>query len=174
MKLKTKICCTIGPQSHDVPGIIKLLDAGMGIARFNMSHGDAKTNNVMIRRFNEAKKLRPYKTCALMLDLRGREIRQCQRTEPEEGIRFEMGETAKVREDRCVTGSSTKEVIQVDSAAMMAAVRPGDLVSFEDGNLHAVVLEVAEDEIRVQFKEAGVLTQGKKVRINGALSLIHI
>ena len=51
---------------------------------------------------------------------------------------------------------------------MMAAVRPGDLVSFEDGNLHAVVLEVAEDEIKVQFKEAGVLTQGKKVRINGA------
>ena len=69
-----------------------------------------------------------------------------------------MGETVKVREDRCVAGASTKEVIQVDSAAMMAAVRPGDLVSFEDGNLHAVVLEVAEDEIRVQFKEAGVLT----------------
>ena len=51
---------------------------------------------------------------------------------------------------------------------MMAAVRPGDLISFEDGKLHAVVLEVAEDEIKCQFKEAGVVTQSKKVRINGA------
>jgi pyruvate kinase len=41
---------------------------------------------------------------------------------------------------------------------MMAAVRPGDLISFEDGKLHAVVLAVAEDEIKVQFKEAGVVT----------------
>ena len=115
MKLKTKICCTIGPASQDVPGIIKLLDAGMGLARFNMSHGDSKKNNTMIRKFYEAKKLRPYKTCAMILDLSGREIRQCSATEPEEGIRFEMGETVKIREDRCVTGKSTKDIIQVDS-----------------------------------------------------------
>jgi len=44
---------------------------------------------------------------------------------------------------------------------MMKAVRPGDLVSFEDGKLQAVVLEVAEDEIKVQFKEAGTITSGK-------------
>ena len=79
-----------------------------------------------------------------------------------------MGETAKVREDRYVTGASTKEIIQVDSQAMMKAVRPGDLVSFEDGTIQAVVLEVAEDEIKVQFKEAGVLTGGKSVRVCGA------
>lgn len=114
-KLKTKIACTIGPACNEVPGIIKLFDAGMTIARFNMSHGDKKKNATMIRRFYEAKKLRPYKTCAMMLDLRGREIRQCQTTEPAEGIQFQMGETARVREDRYVTGASTKEIIQVDS-----------------------------------------------------------
>ena len=41
---------------------------------------------------------------------------------------------------------------------MMTAVRPGDLVSFEDGTIQAVVLEVAEDEIKVQFKEPGTIT----------------
>lgn len=168
MKLKTKIACTIGPSSSDVPGIIKLFDAGMGLARFNISHGDKKKNATMIRRYFEAKKLRPYKTCAMMLDLRGREIRQCKTTEPPEGIRFEIGEVAKIREDRYVTGASTHEFIQVDNQQMMKAVRPGDLVSFEDGTLQAVVLEVAEDEIKVQFKEAGVLTQGKSVRIQGS------
>ena len=32
---------------------------------------------------------------------------------------------------------------------MMKAVRPGDLISFEDGKLSAVILEVAAEEIKV-------------------------
>jgi len=83
----------------------------MGMVRFNVSHGDRKKNMTMIRRYFEAKKLRPYKTCALMLDLRGREIRTCKTTDPPEGIRYEMGETAKVREDRYVTGASCHDTI---------------------------------------------------------------
>ena len=79
-----------------------------------------------------------------------------------------MGETARVREDRYVTGATTKEIIQVDGRQMMKAVRPGDLVSFEDGKLQAVIVEVAEDEIKVQFKESGTVTQNKSVRISGS------
>ena len=45
----------------------------------------------MIRKFFEARKLRPYKTCAMVLDLRGREIRGCPRTSPAEGVYYEMG-----------------------------------------------------------------------------------
>ena len=32
------------PASCEVPGIIKLMDAGMTMARFNMSHGKAKVS----------------------------------------------------------------------------------------------------------------------------------
>ena len=58
----------------------------------------------MIRKFFEAKRLRPYKTCAMVLDVRGREIRSCARTEPAEGISYMMGETAKIRSDGFLTG----------------------------------------------------------------------
>lgn len=132
-----------------------------------MSHGSKKANDTMVRKYFQAKKLRPYKTCALMLDLRGREIRQCKVTEPKEGVKFELGEKCKVREDRYVTGASTKEIIQVDSQQIMKCVRPGDLISFEDGTLDALVLEVTEDEIVIQFKNAGVITGNKSVRISG-------
>ena len=130
-----------------MPDIIRLMDAGMSMARFNMSHGNPKVsksfllckhqilvirllliavtnlltnscvlhdlqdNARLIRKFFEARKLRPFKTCALTLDLRGREIRACPRTEPAEGVKFEMGETTRVRSDEFHSGKSTHDCI---------------------------------------------------------------
>ena len=65
----------------------------------------------MIRKFFEARRLRPYKTCAMVLDVRGRSIRSCPRSEPAEGVYFEMGETTRIRFDEYHTGASTKECI---------------------------------------------------------------
>ena len=77
----------------------------------------------------------------MTLDLRGREIRCCARTEPKEGVYFEMGEITRIRSDEFHSGASTHDCIQVDSAYLPRAVRPSDDIRFEDGNLNAVVLE---------------------------------
>ena len=75
--------------------------------------------------------------------------------------------TARVRSDGFLSGSSTGEVIQVDNESLPKAVRPGDNISFEGGNLNAVVLSTEMDEIKVQFKEAGHLFGSNKVFIPG-------
>ena len=38
-KFKTRIVCTLGPVSRDVPKLEEMLRKGMNIARFNFSHG---------------------------------------------------------------------------------------------------------------------------------------
>ena len=38
-KRKTKIVCTLGPQSRSVDMLERLLKDGMNVARFNFSHG---------------------------------------------------------------------------------------------------------------------------------------
>jgi pyruvate kinase len=121
----------------------------------------------LIRKFFEARKLRPNSTCAMALDLRGREIRACPRTLPEEGVRFEMGTTAMVRSDNFFSGASTQTCIQIDNADLPKAIRPGDDISFDCGQLRAVVLECEQDCIKVQFKESGTLRQGGSVLIPG-------
>lgn len=121
----------------------------------------------MIRKYFEAKKLRPYKTCAMVLDMRGREIRCCKTTEPAEGVHFEMGETTFIKSNEFLTGASTHDCIQVDNENLPKAVRPGDDIAFEDGTLRAVVLETELDSVKIQFKEAGTLKQGNSVFIPG-------
>ncbi len=101
----------------------------------------------------------------MTLDLRGREIRCCARTEPAEGVYFEMGETTRIRSDEFHSGASNHDCIQVDSSSLPRAVRPGDNISFEEGNLNAVVLETEQDSVKIQFRDAGLLTQGKQVII---------
>jgi len=55
--------------------MVKLIDAGMCVARLNLSHGAQKDNLKLLRHYKQARRLRPHRTCALMLELRGREIR---------------------------------------------------------------------------------------------------
>lgn len=49
-----------------------------------------QTNARLLRQYNEAKKLRPHKTCALMMQLRGREIRTSD-VNQKEGVQIKSG-----------------------------------------------------------------------------------
>ena len=55
MKKKTKIVCTMGPNTDNEETLRKLILAGMDIARFNFSHGSYDEQK---RRMDMVKKLR--------------------------------------------------------------------------------------------------------------------
>jgi len=55
--------------------LTKMLDAGMNVARLNFSHGDHVSHGKSLDNLRAALKQRPDKTCAIMLDTKGPEIR---------------------------------------------------------------------------------------------------
>ena len=84
-----------------------------------------------------------------MLDVVGRNIKTSAESSPPEGIHFELGSTTYLTNNGFLTDSSNEQAIQVDSPDLPKAVRPGDLISFNDGGFGAVVIEVSEDSVKV-------------------------
>lgn len=65
---KTKIVCTIGPSTSSREMIWKLAEAGMNVARLNMSHGDHASHQKTIDRVKEYNSQFDDKVIAIMLD----------------------------------------------------------------------------------------------------------
>ena len=63
------------PACWDIDNLVKMIDAGMNVARLNFSHGDHKTHGQSVENLREALKQRPDKQVAIMLDTKGPEIR---------------------------------------------------------------------------------------------------
>ena len=71
---KTKIVCTMGPQEENIDLLVKLIEAGMDVARFNFSHG---THEEQLQRMEAVRMARQIagKPIAMLLDTKGPEIR---------------------------------------------------------------------------------------------------
>lgn len=65
---KTKIVCTIGPSTSSRDMIWKLAEAGMNVARLNMSHGDHASHHKTIDLVKEYNSQFAERVVAIMLD----------------------------------------------------------------------------------------------------------
>jgi pyruvate kinase len=71
---RAKIVCTLGPAVENIEKVEALIDAGMNVARLNLSHGthkDHKNRLDLVRKVAE-KKQTPV---AVLIDLQGPKIR---------------------------------------------------------------------------------------------------
>jgi len=74
MTRRTKIVATIGPASRDPDVLVRMVEAGMDVARLNFSHGSAEEHAEVARRVREAA-LRAGRNVAVLQDLPGPKLR---------------------------------------------------------------------------------------------------
>ncbi len=74
--IRSKIVCTIGPASSSPTVLDKMLNAGMDVARINMSHGSLEEDRPIIEY------LREKGNCSILVDLPGPKIRLGDISEP--------------------------------------------------------------------------------------------
>lgn len=71
---KTKVVCTMGPNTNDKEVMRKLIQNGMDVARFNFSHGDHEEQKFRMDLLKELREEEHAHT-AILLDTKGPEIR---------------------------------------------------------------------------------------------------
>ncbi|KAI8477220.1 MAG: pyruvate kinase [Monoraphidium minutum] len=99
----TKLVCTIGPVSNDVDTLCELLGAGMSMARFDFSFGDAAFHRVGLDNLRSAVQ-RTRKLCATVMDTLGPEIVVINRSP--EPIALEAGQVVTLTCDAATPASS--------------------------------------------------------------------
>ncbi len=162
---KTKIICTIGPACNNKETILQMIDAGMNVARINMSHGVydelEKTFDIVKAAIKES-----GKNIAILLDTKGPEVRvgvfKNGSAVLEKGKEFSLYKDVREGNENGVSLSFPK---LVDIFYSEGEIAKGRELLLDDGLISLVVKSVTEQAIVCTVKEGGVLKNRKSMNI---------
>lgn len=158
---KTKIVCTIGPSTSSKEMIWKLAEAGMNVARLNMSHGDHASHQKTIDLVKEYNAQFENKVIAIMLDTKGPEVRSGDVPQPillEEGQEFNF--TIK-------RGVSTEDTVSVNYDDFINDVEVGDILLVDGGMMSLVVKSKTSDVVKCEVIDGGELKSRRHLNVRG-------
>ena len=139
---KTKIVCTMGPNSNDENIMRQLVKEGMDIARFNFSHGsheEQKGRMDMLKKIREEEK----KPVAILLDTKGPEIRTGVLKDGKK-VLLKEGETITLTNEE-IEGDETK--VSLTYKGLVDDVQIGNMILIDDGLIGLKVKEKTETDI---------------------------
>ncbi len=156
---RAKIVCTLGPASSTPEAVTALVEAGMDVARLNLSHGTHDQHRAAYERVRQASDAAGH-AVAVLADLQGPKIRLG---------RFRGG-TARLE-----TGAEfmiTTQPVEGDArrasttyAALARDVEPGDTLLLDDGRVRLEVVERDRGTVRSRVIEGGVVSDHKGINL---------
>ena len=157
MKTRTKIICTIGPGTKDVETIIKLINAGMNVARLNLSHGSKDQHLEIINNVKKARDKTQMST-AILLDTKGPEIR----------VGKLISEYIQVKEKmliKLVEKATQVNEVSVDPFEVLKTVNEGMTILINDGYIVSKVVKKTNDHILLEVQNEGKIRFRNKINI---------
>ncbi|GBG71414.1 hypothetical protein CBR_g8834 [Chara braunii] len=164
---KTKIICTLGPKSKDVPMLEKLLKAGMNVARFNFSHGTHEYHQGVLENLRQAM-INTQILCAVLLDTKGPEIRTGKLKDGKQ-VQLTQGKEIVISTDYSLEGDS--DTITMSYKRLPMDVNPGSTILCSDGTITLTVLECnrAQGTVRCRCENTAMLGEKKNVNLPGVV-----
>ena len=157
---KTKIICTMGPNTNDETMMRKLVQNGMDIARFNFSHGDHEEQK---GRMDMLKKIREEenKPIAILLDTKGPEIRTGVLKDGKK-VQLEAGETFTLTTDEIV---GDNKIVSITYKGLVEDVKAGSTILIDDGLIELKVKDKKGNNINCEIVNGGELGEKKGVNV---------
>ena len=160
---KTKIICSIGPASNQVPVMEQMALAGMNVARINFSHATIEERELAQNSVREVRK-RTGLNIAILWDTKGPEFR----SGVLEGDYIELveGETIRIVKENVV---GNQERITVNHPQVLSDLVVGDVILLENAKMKVEVIDVDDDGEGVTCKiiNGGRLGNRKSLSVPG-------
>ena len=157
---KTKVVCTMGPNTNDKELLKKLIENGMDVARFNFSHGDHEEQKSRMDLLKELRQELNTNT-AILLDTKGPEIR----TGVLKGgkrIMLKAGEQFTLTTEE-IEGDESK--VSITYEGLVQDVDAGRVILIDDGLIELKVVGKSEKEIFCEVINGGELGERKGVNV---------
>jgi len=158
---RAKIVCTLGPAVDSADGIRRLVEAGMDVARLNMSHGSHDDHRRLYDLVRQASDATGHGV-GIIADLQGPKIR----------LETFTGGKAKLAKDdefvittRRVEGDAT--ICGTTYKGLPGDVSAGDPILVDDGKLRLRVVKVEGEDVTTRVEVGGKISDHKGLNLPG-------
>ena len=159
---KTKIVCTMGPNTDNREIMKELALNGMDVARLNFSHGDHAEHKHRLEILESVREELGIPIASL-LDTKGPEIRTGKLKDGKK-VTLKEGDLYTLTTEEIV-GDETRGYINY--AGLAEDVKPGDRILIDDGLIELHVREVNGTDIVCRIENGGELGEKKGVNVPG-------
>ncbi|HEY4811426.1 MAG TPA: pyruvate kinase, partial [Solirubrobacteraceae bacterium] len=165
---RTKIVATIGPASRELQTLVRMVQAGMDVARLNYSHGTLDEHAETISRVRDAAN-RAGRPVAVLQDLPGPKLRigplheDVVELTPGEQLTFVCGDGDQPGDARTMS---------LSWAGLADAVEKGSILYLADGSVRLRVTSVrsGEHEVDVEIEVGGAVASRQGLNIPGPVA----
>ncbi|MFF1572130.1 pyruvate kinase [Leifsonia sp. NPDC058292] len=158
---RAKIVATLGPATSSYENIRAIIDAGVDVARMNLSHGSYDVHEGVYANVRKAAD-DAKKPVAVLVDLQGPKIRLGKF----EAGPYELaeGDIFKITIEDII---GTKEISSTTFKGLPNDVKPGDFLLIDDGKVRVKVLETDGTVVTTEVIVAGPVSNNKGINLPG-------
>ena len=158
---RAKIVCTLGPATSSAEQIQTLVDAGMDVARLNLSHGeyaDHEETYLHVRRASD----NAGHGVGILVDLQGPKIRLGNFADGP--VLLERGREFTITTDD-VPGDA--DMVSTTYSGLPGDVDAGDRILIDDGKVGLTCVSVSGTQVRCLVTEGGLVSDHKGLNLPG-------
>src|SRR4051794_24233697 len=165
MNRRTKIVATIGPASGNTETLVRMIEAGMDVARLNFSHGSHEQHAETAELVRDAAN-RAGRPVALLQDLPGPKLRIGPLVEGT--VELKVGDKV-VFECGKDNGAGDARRMSISWKGLARAIDPGEALYLADGSvrLRATAVRVGDLEVEAEVEVGGTVASRQGLNIPG-------
>jgi len=160
-KARTKIVATIGPASQMTDTLVRMIEAGMDVARLNFSHGSHSMHAMVLQSVREACK-RTGQHLSILQDLSGPKIRTGLLEEATVELKTGGQFTFTIDDIR-----GNEQRVSTTYKRLPQDVKIGDTILVDDGKMKLTVASKTETDVICTVVNGGILAEKKGMNLPG-------